>query len=170
MSYHAGLGRGDIGGPDRLRAPSGSGPAVPPFGNNNGMASGAMSGMSYGSSSGSNTGMVSGGGNLGATSSSRGLQSQTWGTGPSANSDTGEPLHHCVGAVLVPHKSNLRGPIPVFVPQNVYSQFEFPNQSQIIWVLKKKTSNPFLVPPNSFGSLAMVAVVVDFKDRGSLYY
>ena len=123
MSYHAGLGRGDIGGPDRLRATSGSGPAVPPFGNNNGM--------------------VSGGGNLGATSSSRGLQSQTWGTGPSANSDTGEPLHHCVGAVLVPHKSNLRGPIPVFVPQNVYSQFEFPNQSQIIWVLKKRHQTPF---------------------------
>ena len=146
MSYHAGLGRGDNGGPDRLRAPSGSGPAVPPFGNNNGMASGAMSGMSYGSSSGSNTGMVSGGGNLGATSSSRGLQSQTWGTGPSANSDTGEPLHHCVGAVLVPHKSNLRGPIPVFVPQNVYSQFEFPNQSQIIWVLKKRHQTPFWPP------------------------
>ena len=91
MSYHAGLGRGDIGGPERLRVTSGSGPAVPPFGHNSGMGSGTTSGMTYVSGS---TGMASGGGTFGVNSSSRGLQSQTWGTGPPANSDTGEALHH----------------------------------------------------------------------------
>ena len=92
MSYHhAGQGRGDIGGAnDRSRGTSGSGPAVPPFGNN--MVPGATSGMSNVSS---NSTVSGSGGNLGATfGSSRGLQSQIWGAGSSANADTGEPLAH----------------------------------------------------------------------------
>ena len=146
MSYHAGLGRGDIGGPDRLRAPSGSGPAVPPFGNNNGMASGAMSGMSYGSSSGSNTGMVSGGGNLGVTSSSRGLQSQTWGTGPSANSDTGEPLHHC-RRCSGPPQIEFEGTNPSFCPPKCLLAIWISQSISDYMGLKKKDIKPLFGPP-----------------------
>ena len=82
------------GAPDRLRVTSGGGgapQAVMPFGSNTGLVSAAVSGMPFASSS---TGMVSGGGggNLGATPTSRALLAQTgsWGTGLSANSDTGE--------------------------------------------------------------------------------
>ena len=111
MSYHVGLGRGDIvaGGPDRLRATSGGGPLVMPFGSSTtGIgSSGATSGTTpFGSS---NTGLGSGGGtlgvttsgmvpsaNLGVTSTSRGVLSQagSWGTGLAANSDVGELRLH----------------------------------------------------------------------------
>ena len=91
MAYHAGLGRGDLvgGGPDRIRAASGGVPVMP-FGSSTAVVSGAAPGVPFGSTS---IGMVSGG-NLGATSASRGVQSQagSWGTGLPPNSDVGERL------------------------------------------------------------------------------
>ena len=110
--YHVGLGRGDIvGGPsDRLRATSGGAPAVMPFGSST--TGGVTSGTPFGS--GTTVGMVSGGanlgltssgmvpsGNLGATSSSRGVLSQagSWGTGLAANSDVGKASSQMVASM-----------------------------------------------------------------------